>query len=147
MIKNSLRAFADGVLESKRIARQDVQKLRRDILAEGITSREEADTLIALERAVPAADAVFADYLVGAIVDFAVWGARPTGYVDQDTARWLVASLSCGAGPSETARRIAFEIVKEAEQVDEVLLAFVMRGSRRRPRGGPRFETPLHAAA
>jgi hypothetical protein len=60
---------------------------------------------------------------VRAVVDFAVWGARPTGYVDQDTARWLVATLSCGEGPSAAASRIAFEIVKEAEQVDEALLA------------------------
>jgi hypothetical protein len=146
MIKNSLRAFADAAVENKRITKQDVRKLQRYILGDGISSREEADTLIALEGAVPV-DPAFADYLVGAVVDFAVWGARPTGYIDQDTARWLVATLSCGQGPTETAVRIAFEVVKEAEQVDEAILAFAMRGSRRRSRGGRRSQTPMHAAA
>jgi hypothetical protein len=146
MIKKTLRAFADAVVEHKRITLKDVRKLRRYILEDGIASREEADTLIALERAVPAEPA-FAEYLVGAVVDFAVWGARPTGYVDQDTARWLVATLSCGEGPTETARHIAFEIVREAEQVDEALLAFAMRGSRHPSRGGRRLETSVHAAA
>ena len=145
MIKNSLRAFVETIVENKRITKKDVRKLQRYLLEDGIASREEADTLIALERAVPA-DPNFAEYLVRAVVDFAVWGARPTGYVDQDTARWLVATLSCGEGPSAAASRIAFEIVKEAEQVDEALLAFAMRGSRHRARGGRRLETPAHAA-
>ena len=137
MIKNSLRAFVDAAVEHKRVTKQEVRKLQRYILEDGISSREEADTLIALERAVPA-DPAFAEYLVAAVVAFAVWGARPTGYVDEDTARWLVATLACGDGPTQAARRIAFEIVKEAEQVDEALLAFVMRGSRHCPRGGRR---------
>ena len=124
-----------------------MRQLQRDILEDGITSREEADTLIALVRAVPAADPAFADDLVAAIVDFAGWGARPTGYVDQDTARWLAATLSCGEGPTRTAACIAFAIVTEAEQVDEALLAFAMRGQQRRPRGGRAFEAPAHAAA
>jgi hypothetical protein len=147
MIKNSLRAFVERALENKRIAQGDVRKLRRDILPDGIVSREEADTLIVLERAISDCDAAFGDYLVTAVVDFAVWGARPTGYVDRDTARWLATTLSCGEGPTGTATRIAFEVVKEAEEVDEALLSFALRGSRQRQRGGQRFESPAHAAA
>ena len=127
MIKISLHGFVDRVMEKREISGDDVKALQRDIFADGIVSREEADVLIALDRAVAKADPTWADFLVRAVVDFAVWTARPTGYIDQDGARWLTQSLSCGAGPTATAARIAFEIVKEAHQVDEVLLAYAMR--------------------
>lgn len=132
MIKHSLLIFADKAVESGSLSAKDVGELQRLVLPDGITCREEADTLIALDRAVPGADPAFAEFLVAELVDFAVWTSRPTGYVDQDTARWLVASLGCGSGPTENARRIAFEVVKEAEQVDEALLAFAMRGAKQR---------------
>jgi hypothetical protein len=148
MIKNSLRAFADGALEAKRVTGEDVKKLRRDILPDGLILREDADTLIALERAIGAGcDAAFGVYLIETLVDFAVWGSRPTGYVDRDTASWLVNTLSCGVGPTETAGRIAFEIVKEAQQVDEGLLAFAMRGARHRKGSAPALESPGPLAA
>jgi hypothetical protein len=127
MIKVSLHSFVDRVMETRTISADDVKTLERDIFPDGIVSREEADVLIALDRAVAKADAGFAEFLVRAVVDYAVWGARPTGYVNQDGARWLTQSLSCGAGPTETAARIAFEIVKEAQEVDETLLAYAMR--------------------
>lgn len=127
MIKVALHSFVDRVMEQRVISGDDIKALQRDIFSDGIVSREEADVLIALDRAVTKADPAFADFLVAAVVDFAVWGARPTGYVDQDGARWLTQSLSCGAGPTETAARIAFEIVKEAQQVDELLVAYALR--------------------
>lgn len=133
MIKISLHAFVERVIEDKAITKSDVDMLAREVLEHGLSSREEADVLIALDRAVARKDASWADYLVATVVEFAVWTARPTGYVEQDAARWLTTSLSCGGGPTETAVRIAFEVVKEAQQVDETLLAFVMRASQRRP--------------
>lgn len=133
MIKNTLHAFVERVIEDRTIAQSDVDLLRREILEDGLSSREEADVLIALDRAVARKDPSWAEYLVASVVEFAVWTARPTGCVEQDAARWLATSLSCGGGPTETAVKIAFEVVKEAQQVDETLLAFVMRASQRRP--------------
>src|SRR4051794_8952175 len=102
MIKNSLRAFVSRVIEHKRISGQDVKELRRDILCDGLICREEADMLLALDRVVTPADGSWAEFLVSAIVEFAIWTSRPTGYVDADTARWLVATLSAGHGPPRT---------------------------------------------
>lgn len=133
MISPSLRAFADRAVEHKTIDAGEVDHLRRTILCEGVTSREEADVLIALERAVGAsAHPSFVDFMVASIVDYVVWTSRPTGYVSRDDALWLVASLNCGQGPTRAARRIVFAVIQDAEQVDEVLLAFAMRGSRTR---------------
>ena len=138
MIKRSLHEFVDRVLESKRISEYDVRILQRSILEDGIASREEADVLIALDRAVGAGHPAWAEYLTGAVVAFVVWTSRPTGVVDTDTARWLTASLGCGTGPTDTAARIAVEVVKEAERTDEILLAFAMRAAQGRH---PREET------
>jgi hypothetical protein len=132
MIKTSLREFADRVLEGNHIGEGDVQELQRRILPDGIASQDEADVLIALDRAVASAHPAWGAYLTGAAVAFAVWTSRPTGRVDGETARWLTASLGCGNGPTDTAARIAFEVVQEAERVDEGLLAFALRAAERR---------------
>ena len=130
MITSSLRIFTDSTIERGDVSEQDVDILRRDLFADGITSRDEADVLIALDRAIAVKHASWANFLVGQVVAFTVWTSRPTGKIDAETARWLTTSLSCGQGPTPTAIRIAFEVVREAEQADETLVAFVLRGVR-----------------
>lgn len=126
MIEDSLQLFCNRVVEAGRITREDSQQLGRSILRDGLACRDEADMLIALERAVPEIDPGFADLLVGLIVDFAVWGERPTGYVDRDVAGWLAASLGGRSGPTPLGARIAREVVQAAESSDEALLAFAL---------------------
>jgi len=69
MIKNSLRVFVDTVLENQRLSGEDVKTLQRDVLADGVTSREEADVLIALDRAIALADPSWVEILVSSIAD------------------------------------------------------------------------------
>lgn len=121
---HELREFVDRVMDRHAIDDQDVKVLQRDILNDVVLTRDTVDVLIALDRAVPQACPAFGDYLVMLVVDFAVWENRPTGVIDRDKAHWLVATLSVGDGPTATAQRIAFEIAREAEHCDEMLLAF-----------------------
>ena len=86
MINLSLQVFANKVQKTGRISFGDVKRLQRDILPEGISSREEAEILLALDRTLGRADCYFADWLVAMMVDFVVWGTRPTGTIDTDTA-------------------------------------------------------------
>lgn len=130
MINLSLQVFCDRVVNAGRITAEDVTALVRHVLPEGLTNRDEADMLIALDR-VATADTAFGDYLVASVVDFAVWGARPTGYIDAEMARWLVASLRNGSGPTPLAARIAREVVREAQASDEALIAFALEANRR----------------
>jgi hypothetical protein len=67
------------------------------------------------------------DALVTLMVDYVVWGVRPTGSVTAEDARWLAAALEFG-GPTETAMRIAYAVVEEAQTTDEALVDFIMRG-------------------
>jgi hypothetical protein len=131
MIHDDLRRFADEICEAGLMTAADVKRLSDLALEIGISTREEADVLIALDRAVKradeAAEAAWADLFSALLVDFAVWGARPTGYVDAKTARWLVTAVNACGGPSENARRAIAQMVREARRVDEALLVFVMR--------------------
>ena len=130
MITGKLQDFCDGVLAKGRIEAEDVHLLAMDVLPDGPACREDADTLIALDRAVTAVPE-WADYLVAAVVDFAVWTQRPTGVVDAEAARWLADSLSCGVGPTANGARVAFEIVREAHRVDDALMVFALDANRR----------------
>jgi hypothetical protein len=131
MIYTSLRNFVDRASEKKRIGFGDVRRLARDILPDGITSRDEADLLMALDRTVTKVDPAWADWLTAAMVDFAVWAARPTGYIDAEAAAWLNAALA-GDGASKRAAEILREIAREAEGVDTTLIVPETRRPKRR---------------
>src|SRR5215216_2637654 len=113
MINSSLQAFANNVQKAGRISFGDVKRLQRDILPDGICSRAEAELLLTLDQTVSRADRAFADWLVAMMVDFVVWGLRPTGTVDAETAAWLTPFL---VGQRTTKRRLARELAAEAEQ-------------------------------
>ncbi|WP_298955145.1 hypothetical protein [uncultured Methylobacterium sp.] len=126
MIQASLQNFCNRIVAKGAISRDDVNELSRELLPDGLICREEADMLLGLDRAVAAADPAFGDFLTAAVVDFAVWGERPTGRITAETARWLSASLACGRGPTALGARIAQEVVREAQSTDPVLVAFAL---------------------
>lgn len=132
MIRSSLEIFVRSVMDAGEITLSDVRHLQRDVLPDGVECRDEADVLIALDRAVAAKHGTWSAFMIQAVVDYVVWTSRPTGYVDHEMATWLVASLSAGQGPSLVAQAIAFEVVREAERSDATLVAFVMRSARGR---------------
>jgi hypothetical protein len=130
MINLSLQVFCNRIVAADRITAEDVLALTREVLPDGFVCRDEADMLIALERIVTSADPAFGEYLVASVVDFAVWGERPTGYIDGGVASWLVGSLRAGSGPTRLAARIAREVVREAQASDETLIAFALAANR-----------------
>jgi hypothetical protein len=137
MINPSLDLFAATLIEAGRIRSGDVKRLQRDLLPDGISSRAEAELLLRLDQSVRRPDPAFSAWLVAAMVDFVVWRARPTGYVDRETAEWLARALVGHRGPTRTALLIAGEIVREAQDVDEALLSWKRDLSRAELRPGP----------
>ena len=126
MIGNDIRDFVEHILEKHQISDADVQRLARTILPHGAISHEVIDVLVALDRAVATPNANWVEFLVATTVDYVVWTSRPTGIVSRDLAQWLITTLSIGEGPTETAMRIAFEVVREADRCDETLISFAM---------------------
>src|SRR3954452_12366685 len=115
MINSALQVFASKVQKAGRISFGDVKRLQCDALPDGISCREEAELLLTLEQSVSRADRAFSDWLVAMMVDFVVWGLRPTGTVDGETAAWLTPFL-VGQRATKTTRRLARELAAEAEQ-------------------------------
>ena len=128
MINSSLQAFASNVQKAGRISFGDVQRLQRDIMQDGISSREEAEILLTLDQTVSRTDRAFADWLVAMMVDFVVWGLRPTGTVDAETAAWLTPFL-VGQRATKTMRHLARELAAEAEQGDTALPSPALNGA------------------
>lgn len=129
MIRASLETFVDAIVSANEITLADVRRLQRNVLPDGPDNRDEADTLIALDRAIAKKHCTWSAYAITTVVDYVVWTARPTGYVNHEAALWLVASLTAGKGPTAVAEAIAFEVAREAERSDQALLAFVMRSA------------------
>jgi hypothetical protein len=126
----SLQLFCNRIVDADRMTRDDVRILSEQRLTDGLQSRDEADLLLALDRAVSDKDPMFADLLVALVIDFAVWGGPSLGRVDRDTATWLSVSISGRSGPTRTGARIAMEIVREAEASDDALVAFALEANR-----------------
>jgi hypothetical protein len=121
MVNRQLHGIIDRAFERDRISAEDVRKLQREVFEHGMTCREEVNLLAALDRDIPSADPSWAKFFITSLVEFVVWTSRPTGSVDEETARWLVAALAPMGRATVNAQRAAFEIVKEAQQVDEAL--------------------------
>jgi hypothetical protein len=132
MIRTSLEIFVNSAIAKGGISADDVRQLQRDIMPDGIESRDECDVLIALDRAVADKAGAWSAFVIQSVVDYVVWTSRPTGMIDRDMALWLTTSLAAGTGPTHVALAIAFEAVRECERADELLVTFVMRWARGR---------------
>ncbi|NBJ12357.1 hypothetical protein [Microvirga arsenatis] len=126
MLTDQLRDFIDRVSDRGHVSEDDVRMLEGEILRDGITSRLEAESLLALDRIVTAAEG-WGTALARLIADFVVWKRAPQGAVSNDDALWLATLLEVG-GPSPNAMAIAYAILDEAGHVDVALLDFIMRG-------------------
>ena len=126
MLKDSLREFIDSAAGSNCISAEGLRKLTGEILQDGISSRLEVESLLALDRNVEAEEA-WGPALTKLVVDFVVWKRAPHGVVSNDDALWLATVLEV-SGPSRNAMNIAYAILDEAGYVDVALLDFIMRG-------------------
>ena len=116
MNQSSLQVFAERVLAKSRIGKRDVQDLQRNCLADGVITRDEAETLIRLDREAGSVHASWPAFFIASLTDYVVWGSRPTGTIDADTAQWLAGALTTG-GCCPRAARLVAELLIEAQDV------------------------------
>jgi hypothetical protein len=125
MINAQLQGYVEDVIAAKRISHEDVRRLHLNVLEDGVSSRREAELLLALDRTLPADDS-WGEALTGLMVDFVVWGSRPTGYVTPEDAAWLRSALV--EAPHRD--RIVAAVLSEAEEVQGCLDAPAEGGRR-----------------
>ncbi|MFD6317034.1 hypothetical protein [Methylorubrum thiocyanatum] len=127
MTNTALELFCTRIVDAGRLTQDDVRELAREILPDGIMGRDEADLLLALDRAVADTHEGFSAFVTAEVVNFAVYGERPTGIITREMSAWLAASIAGRKGPTALGSRIAMEIVREAETSDEALIAFALK--------------------
>ncbi len=124
MIREKLHSFIDRAIDNKKITVEDIARLKEEVLRGGLSSRQEADALIALDRIVATHES-WSDAIVPLIVDYVVWKSNPSGVVPAEICHWLINSLEVGA-MTDTVARIATAVVREAETVDVAMVNFVL---------------------
>jgi hypothetical protein len=116
-----LQDFVTKTAARSQITFGDVRRLQRDHLPDGVSTREEAEILIRLDAKVGRADKTWTDWLVAAIVDFAILNERPIGALESGTGEWLKALLAVTGTSTKAGRRIAREIRREAVRVQSTI--------------------------
>ena len=140
------RALVAGKSE---LSRQDVASLHRHLFADGSLDREEAEALFDLERAALSRCEAWTAFFVQAVTDHVVWGARPTGRLDDEQADWLVAQADSVRTPAAFA--VLVNVLDEAQTVPSWYAAAVraraLAGWPGLSRGEDGFSPPVRRAA
>ena len=160
MIRQELRDFVDDVLDAGRVSERDVRRLAAEILAGGVARRAEVDALAALDRLIGDRHPSWDDTFVDLVVAHVVAGAAAGGQVERDVVNWLITTLDAAGAMTDNGLRIAIEVTRAANHVDQTLMTFVLQTMQaRRPLAGggmdraapvsatPDRDQPLEAAA
>jgi hypothetical protein len=110
MNNGKLQDFASSAMARSQISFGDVRRLQRDCLPHGITTRDEAESLIALDATLVRADKAWAAWLVPALADF-VTAQQPADVSGTDaTKAWLQGLLARSPSSAGLGRKIARHI-------------------------------------
>jgi hypothetical protein len=110
MINGKLQDFATSAMARSQISFGDVRRLQRDCLPHGITTRDEAERLIALDATLARADKAWAAWLVPALADY-VTTQQPADISGADAAKaWLQGLLAQSPSSAALGRKVARHI-------------------------------------
>jgi hypothetical protein len=125
MDNSKLQDFVTITVLHNRITFGDVRRLQRDYLPHGLASREQVEMLLHLDGVIDRADRAWADWLVSAVFDFAVFSERSVDAVESGTCDWLLDHLAALDISTKVTRRLerdlhqALEPIAPIEYVDE----------------------------
>ena len=125
MDNSKLQDFVTITVLHNRITFGDVRRLQRDHLPHGVTNREQVEMLLQLDGMIDRADRAWADWLVAAVFDFAVFSERSVDAVASGTCDWLLDHLGALDISTKVTRRFerdlhqALELIAPIEYVDE----------------------------
>src|SRR5258705_2702847 len=125
MENSKLQDFVTIPVLHTRITFGDVRRLQRDYLPHGVTNREQVEMLLQLDGMIDRADRAWADWLVAAVFDFAVFSERSVDAVESGTCDWLLDHLAALDISTKGTRRLerdlhqALEPIAPIEYVDD----------------------------
>ncbi len=84
------RTIISAMVLGRRVTAQDVAWLRREVFADGVVTREEADELFAVARAYMDNAPEWKKFFVEMIARHVVRQSQPAGIVTEERASWLL---------------------------------------------------------
>ncbi|MEW6633655.1 MAG: hypothetical protein AB1440_22520 [Pseudomonadota bacterium] len=116
-----------GLTSKNRINADDVTMLRREVFADGVVTRGEAEALFALDQTAREKCQEWAPFFVEAVTDYIVHQEKPEGYISQDNADWLVRAISRdGMVDSRTELELLVHVLEEAKSSPSQLSAYAL---------------------
>ncbi|TPK94910.1 hypothetical protein FJ934_13565 [Mesorhizobium sp. B2-4-12] len=116
-----------GLTSKISITPQDVVMLRRDVFADGVVTRGEAEALFALDQTARDKCAEWAPFFVEAVTDYIVHQERPEGYISQDNADWLIRTISRdGMVDSRTELELLVHVLEETKSSPDRLCVYAL---------------------
>lgn len=122
-----LGAPVAGLTSRKRIVADDVLMLRRDVFRDGVVSRGEAESLLALDASCEDKCPEWNAFFVEALLDYLVHQEKPAGHVSEENADWLIRAISSD-GKVDTASELELlvRVLETARSAPDRLTAFAL---------------------
>lgn len=90
-----------------------------------LMTRREAEILFEIDGAQTGQSVAWKSFFVESLVEYLVFGQRPTGHITQEDARWLLSLVGEDWSPSVPSLMRA--LVLQAEDLPQSLIAFAMK--------------------
>ncbi|MBZ9987060.1 hypothetical protein LB572_08110 [Mesorhizobium sp. BH1-1-5] len=116
-----------GLTSKNKITAEDVTMLRREVFADGVVSRGEAEALFALDQTARDKCGEWTPFFVEAVTDYIVHQEKPEGYISEQNADWLVRTISRdGMVDSQTELELLVHVLEEAKSSPGQLSAYAL---------------------
>lgn len=116
-----------GLTSKNRITAEDVVMLRREVFGDGMVSRGEAEALFALDQTARDKCQEWPAFFVEAVTDYIVHQEKPTGYISEDNANWLIRTISRdGMVDSLTELELLVHVLEKAKSSPSRLSAYAL---------------------
>lgn len=116
-----------GLTSKNRITAEDVVMPRREVFGDGMVSRGEAEALFALDQTTRDKCQEWPAFFVEAVTDYIVHQEKPTGYISEDNADWLIRTISRdGMVDSLTELELLVHVLEKAKSSPSRLSAYAL---------------------
>lgn len=121
-------AAALAVSPGRHIHAADVIALLREVYADGIATREEAEELIVFDHSLTEPTAGWSEFFAATIADHVARRQAPAGIVDAEKAAWLIGVLGRGRHTATASGYAAIlRLIETAHDVSPCLAAYAIR--------------------
>lgn len=126
MIQEMSGSAVLALAQGRNIDAADVIGLLREVYAEGIAVREDAEALIAFDRSLRETTPAWRDFFCESLTDHLLQRREPAGIMDEAKAEWLIRCLSASESMTTAAGFAVVMRLLEATECPEQLSAFAI---------------------